>query len=232
MPRPRRIASRAGRLWLWYLDYWFVAWQQWRALFIRRVPDAFAHGDRAPVLLVPGVWEPWYLLRDVGRRLNAAGHPVHVATAIGYNRASVADVTAVALSYLDEHDLSGVVVVAHSKGGLVGKGLLATARVDRLVAIATPFSGSVYANYLPGRTLGEFRPTNETLLALAADVASNARIVSIYPSFDPHIPGGSALEGAVNIEIPATGHFRILGDERFLRAVEGALESSSEPGVE
>jgi triacylglycerol lipase len=114
--------------------------------------------------------------------------------------------------------------VAHSKGGLVGKRLLAHPRVDRLIAIATPFSGSVYANFLPGRTLREFRPTNDALLELAADVASNARIVSIYPSFDPHIPGGSALDGAVNIEIPTTGHFRILSDPQVVRAVEGALE--------
>lgn len=220
------------RLWFWYLDYWYVAWHQWRALFIRRVPAAFAEGDRAPVLLVPGVWEPWYLLRGIGRRLNAAGHPVHVVREIGYNRASVADVTALARAYLERVGLEHVVVVAHSKGGLVGKRLLSTPRVDRLVAIATPFSGSVYADFLPGRTLAEFRPTNAALVELAGDVASNARIVSIYPEFDPHIPGGSALEGAVNIVIPTTGHFRILGDERVARAVESALESSSEPGVE
>lgn len=220
------------RLWLWSLDYWYVAWHQWRGLFIRRVPDAFAYGPLTPVLLVPGVWEPWYFLRGIGRRLNAAGHPVHVVRAIGYNRASVAEVAALASAYLDEHALEHVVVVAHSKGGLVGKRLLAHPRVDRLIAIATPFSGSAYANYLPGRTLAEFRPTNAALLALAGDVASNARVVSVYPRFDPHIPAGSALEGAVNIEIPTTGHFRILGDERVLRAVEAALESSPEPGVE
>ncbi|MDO7882239.1 esterase/lipase family protein [Salinibacterium soli] len=212
------------RYWLWSLDYWYVAWHQWRALFIRRVPDSFSNGDSAPVLLIAGVWEPWYFLRGVGRRLNRAGHPVHVAREIGYNRASVADVAAIAGDYLDAHGLEHVVVVAHSKGGLVGKRLLAHPRVERLIAIATPFSGSVYANYLPGRALREFRPSNDALLELAADVASNARIVSIYPAFDPHIPGGSALEGAVNIEIPTTGHFRILSDERVLRAIETALE--------
>ncbi|MGX5680170.1 esterase/lipase family protein [Schumannella luteola] len=212
------------RLWLWYLDYWYVVWYQWRGLFVRRLPAAFALGDRAPVLLIAGVWEPWYFLRGIGRRLSAAGHPVHVVPEIGYNRASVAEVADTAGAYLDAHHLEHVVIVAHSKGGLVGKRLLAHPRVDRLIAIATPFSGSVYANFLPGRTLREFRPTNDALLELAADVASNARIVSIYPSFDPHIPGGSALDGAVNIEIPTTGHFRILSDPQVVRAVEGALE--------
>lgn len=218
------------RLWLWYLDYWYVAWHQWRGLFIRRVPESFAAGGLAPVLLLAGVWEPWYFLRGIGRRLSAAGHPVHVVREIGYNRASVAEVARIAEAYLEREDLRHVVIVAHSKGGLVGKRLLSSGRVARLVAIATPFAGSVYANYLPGRTLSEFRPTSAALLELAGDIASNARIVSIYPAFDPHIPGGSALEGAVNIEIPTTGHFRILGDERVLSAVEAAVGGRPRPG--
>lgn len=220
------------RLWLWALDYGYVTWQQWRALFVRQVPEAFARGDREPVLLIQGVWEPWYLMRGVGERLSAAGHPVHVVREIGYNRATVVEVARLALAYIEERDLERVVVVAHSKGGLVGKRLLGSPRVERLIAIATPFAGSVYADYLPVRTLREFRPTDAGLRELAADVASNARIVSIYPEFDPHIPGGSALDGAVNIQIPTTGHFRILADERVLSAVDGALRQRREPGVE
>lgn len=223
------------RLWFWYLDYWYVGWLQVRALLSRRVPDEFSRGDRAPVLLIAGVWEPWYFLRGIGRRLSDAGHPVHVVPEIGYSRASVADVAALALAYLDARDLTDVIVVAHSKGGLVGKYLLAaTPRVDRLVAVATPFSGSIYANYLPTRALREFRPTAESLLTLAANRAVNARITSIYPSFDPHIPGGSALDGAVNVEIPTTGHFRILSDPAVVAAVDRAVDGkrSSGPGVE
>ncbi len=223
------------RLWLWYLDYWYVGLLQIRALFARRVPSEFSQGDRAPVLLIAGVWEPWYFLCGIGRRLSDAGHPVHVVPEIGYSRASVSDVAALAIAYLEAHGLSNVVVVAHSKGGLVGKHLLATTpRVERLVTVATPFGGSVYANYLPTRALREFRPTAPSLLDLAANRAVNARITSIYPSFDPHIPGGSALEGATNIEVSTTGHFRILSDARVVAAIESAVDgkSTSGPGVE
>ena len=114
------------RLWFWYLDYWFVGFEQVRALFVRRVPEAFSTGDRDPVLLLAGVWEPWFFLRRIGRRMNAAGHPIHVVTGIGYNLASVTDVAALAAEYLDAHDLERVTVLAHSKGGLIGKQLLAT----------------------------------------------------------------------------------------------------------
>ena len=68
-----------------------------------------------------------------------------------------------------------------------------------MVAIATPFGGSRYASLLLGRTLRAFRPNDATLLQLAAARDPNARIVSVYPAFDPHIPGGSELDGAVTI---------------------------------
>lgn len=218
------------RLWYWYLDYWFVGWLQFRALFSRRVPAQFAEGSRDPVLLIAGVWEPWYFLRGIGERLNRAGHPVFVCTAIGYNRASIADVAALVDAFLVERDLRNVTILAHSKGGLVGKSVMAdTDRVDQLVAVATPFSGSTYANFMPTRALREFRPQDAGLLALAANLALNARITSIYPSFDPHIPGGSALEGAVNIEVATVGHFRVLADERVIAAVESAVERKNSP---
>lgn len=223
------------RLWYWYLDYWFVAWLQFRALFSRRVPAAFADGDRDPVLLIAGVWEPWYFLRGIGDRLNRMGHPVLVCTAIGYNRASIAQVAAIAEAFIVERDLHRVTIVAHSKGGLVGKAVMAsTERVDQLIAVATPFSGSTYANFMPTRALREFRPADAGLLALAANLALNARITSIYPAFDPHIPGGSALDGAVNVEIATVGHFRVLADERVIVAVESALDGKNRatPGVE
>lgn len=208
------------RLWGWYLDYWFVAWWQFRALFSRRVPASFAEGDRAPVLLIAGVYEPWYFLRRVGRRLNDAGHPVHVVDEIGYNRASIADAAALAARYLDLHDLRSVVLVAHSKGGLVGKHLLAdTDRVAALVAVATPFGGSSLARFIPVRTIRALGPLDESITTLGANLAVNSRITSIYGSFDPHIPGGSHLEGATNIELPIVGHFRLLADERVIDAV-------------
>lgn len=42
------------------------------------VTRSWAGGTRHPVVLVPGVWEPWQFLRGIGERLHEAGHPVHV----------------------------------------------------------------------------------------------------------------------------------------------------------
>lgn len=217
------------RGWFWYLDYWFVSWWQFRHFFRGKQLGELATGDRAPVLLLPGVYETWQFLRPVAERLHAAGHPIHVLTGLGYNRQPIADAAALAARYLAQHALTGVVLVAHSKGGLIGKHLMAIDdaehRVDRMVAIATPFAGSVYANYIPVRTLRVFSPRDETIARLGSNLKINSRITSIFGEFDPHIPGGSRLDGAVNVLLPVLGHFRILRDPRVLEAVERAVRS-------
>jgi len=216
-----------ARLWFWALDYWYVSLGQIRHFFSRGIPPAFDKGDKAPVLLLPGVYETWQFLRPVARRLNAAGHPIHVLRELGYNRASVKDSADVAQRFIEQHNLRGVILVAHSKGGLIGKHMMLfndeAGRIDKLVAVATPFGGSIYARYFLNRAIRAFAPNEPTLVLLAANADANARITSIYGEFDPHIPAGSRLDGAVNKKIAVSGHFRLLSDERVLQAVQAAV---------
>lgn len=219
----RTAGERMRKAIAWWLDYLFVSWWQVRHLVDRRVPERYAQGDLAPVVLLPGVYETWQFLRPVADRLSRQGHPVHVVRALGYNRSSVPEAAATVLALLRERDLRRVILVAHSKGGLVGKHLMAVddaeGRVDRLVAINTPFAGSVYARFFPVRTIRAFSPTEPTLAMLAASLEANVRVTSIYSEFDPHIPGGSALGGARNIRLPLLGHFRPLASGLLIEAV-------------
>ncbi|MFT2526131.1 esterase/lipase family protein, partial [Escherichia coli] len=77
------------------------------------------------------------------------GHPVHVVAGLGSNRRPIAESARQVADLLVGRDLSDVVLVAHSKGGLIGKHLLAFApagsRVRAMVAVATPFGGSRYS---------------------------------------------------------------------------------------
>jgi pimeloyl-ACP methyl ester carboxylesterase len=52
----------------------------------------------------------------------------------------------------------------------------------------------------------------------------NSRITSIWGAFDPHIPGGSRLEGANNVVLRTSGHFRILRQPELISAVVAAAE--------
>jgi alpha-beta hydrolase superfamily lysophospholipase len=199
-----------------------------RAARDRPIPATFAEGERRAVVILPGIYESWHYLRPIAERLSAAGHPVHVIPTLGLNRAPIPVTAARVWRELVARDLSGVAIVAHSKGGIVGKHLMVRedreGRVDRLVAIASPFSGSAMARLAPNPALRAFLPANPVISALAAERAVNARITSIYPSFDPHIPDGSALEGAENVEVSVVGHFRILLQATVIDAVQRAVE--------
>jgi pimeloyl-ACP methyl ester carboxylesterase len=92
-------------------------------------------------------------------------------------------------------------------------------RIERMIAVCTPFSGSRYARYMLLPSLRIFSPRNPLTLQLAREETINSRITSIYGPFDPHIPEGSVLPGATNIELPAAGHFRILGDPETARII-------------
>lgn len=210
------------RLGWWVRDYAYVTRWQARALRDRTDPERFRSGTGTAVLIVPGVYETWRFMQPLVERIHAAGHPVHVVTHLRRNRMPVADGAHQVEAYLATRDLRDVVLVAHSKGGLIGKQVMvgpSAGRIRGMVAVAAPFGGSRYARLMLMPTLRSFSPRNAGILALAAHVEANARIVSVYGSFDPHIPEGSALAGATNVMLDTGGHFRVLAHPRVLDEV-------------
>jgi pimeloyl-ACP methyl ester carboxylesterase len=152
---------------------------------------------------------------------------VHVVTGLGDNRMSVAQGADLVRAHLEEHDLTGVVIVAHSKGGLVAKYLMGMPdtgpRIRSAVTVATPYAGSALAALIPVPSMRALLPGSPGLLRLALSRAVNAQIVSVWGWFDPHVPGGSRLEGARNVELDVGGHFRILARPELLAIVDEVL---------
>jgi alpha-beta hydrolase superfamily lysophospholipase len=201
-----------------------------RSLFgTASVPARYREGDLAPVLLLPGVYESWRTLRWFADYLNEQGHPVVVIPGMGHNVRPVAATAEMAQRVVDVNDLHGVILLAHSKGGLVGKTMMldtdTSARIDRMVAVNSPFSGSRMARFIPGKTLRAFRTDDVGLVRLSGLVDANARITSVFARFDGHVPDGSHLEGARNVSVPVDGHFRILGHPAGRAAILAALQS-------
>jgi triacylglycerol lipase len=238
--RPTALPARAldglRRAWWWLRDYAYVTvWQVAGALH-RGGAERFTEPDdpRPPaVVLIPGVYESWTFMRPLAALLHRHGHPVHVVQKLGYNRGTIPAMARLVGDHLAERDLRDVVVVAHSKGGLIGKYAMLhhdpDGRILGLVAINTPFAGSPYARWIPLAAVRAFVPTDVTLAALTAELVVNARITSVSGPFDPHIPGGSDLEGATNVHVATPGHFRILADPELgsviLRALEQAVRT-------
>lgn len=215
----------------WFLDYVYVTKEQIASIFSRSSPDKYRTSGGSPVLLIPGVYENWRFMHSIALLLFNHGYDVHILDGLGYNRGSVEDMSTIVTSYIREHALSNVVLVTHSKGGLIGKLVLSTMAekgfVKGLVAINAPFSGSKYAYVLPLRSLRIFIPNSKILVSLAQDTLINKFIVSIYGKFDPHIPNGSKLDGAKNIQLDTYGHFRVLNDPYVCKAVLESIRTFS-----
>ncbi len=136
----------------WGLDYAYAGRRQlaflagpWWVGRTRPAPRAWRSGSaRLPeVILVPGVYEHWTFLRPLGDALNAAGHRVSVVHGLGANRRSIGD-TAIRLGRALERrppSAAGRVLVAHSKGGLIGKHLLVSSGAASAAAVEAAEGG-------------------------------------------------------------------------------------------
>lgn len=209
------------------LDWWYAITWQVRSLGPTTADD-YRTGDGQPVVVIPGVYETWHFMRPLMDALHDRGHPVHVLPVLRHNLRPVPESAREVFAYLEEHDLRNVLVLAHSKGGLIGKYAMTQlddhGRIDRMVAVSTPFAGSGYARLAPVRHLRVFRAADPVLAGLARELDANGRITSVYGVFDTLIPEGSELSGATNVRLPVGGHFRILGDARTRAAVLSAAD--------
>lgn len=203
-------------------DYAYVARSRlryWRYGSRPPAPSDAAPDAPPPVLLIPGVFETWHYLKPIRDRLVELGHPVHSVPELGFNRHPIPEMAALLAAYAAHRGLTGVRIVAHSKGGLIGKLLLVgddpttggAGRFDRMISINTPYGGSPLARYGLG-PWREFTPTRPVIRELAAAPQVNARITALHSDFDQYVPPESAhLDGAENERLPHVGHFRVLG---------------------
>ncbi|WP_394553932.1 alpha/beta fold hydrolase [Agromyces sp. MMS24-JH15] len=227
--------TRAARWWA--ADYVYAGLRQLAVLGAGRRPRHWLQGDdRLPdVILLPGVYEHWTFLRPLGDALNRAGYRVRTVHGLGANRLSLDDTSTRLARALARRPAppAGRVIVGHSKGGLIGKHLLlgdtrseAGGELGLLgvVAVCTPFAGSRRARFFLDSSIRSLLPSDSTIVLLGRAATLNARIVSIFGTFDPHVPDGSVLEGATNMRVPVPGHFRPLGARETTDAVIQGLE--------
>ena len=214
----------------WFLDYCYVAYWLARGLFSRSSPEQFRNpptGQRSPILLIPGVYENWRFMQPIAAHVYEAGHPVHVLDKLGYNTGAIAKMAQIVQEYLRSTELEDVIVIAHSKGGLIMKYALAdqdtSRRVQHVITINTPFSGSRYAYLFLLPSVRVFTPRGSMIKQLALNNAINSQITSLYSVFDPHIPETSQLVGAENVILPAIGHFRPIADASTLETIDRIL---------
>ena len=187
MTQFHRLGSVAQRGFWWARDYLDAGIAVGRSYLSRTPASSFEVGrdDLPIVVILPGVYEPWRFQLPLIRGLHARGYRVRVVEDLRDNRVAVRTGATIAQKVVDRVAAGpgSVVLVAHSKGGLIGKRLLLDAGEDSpligLVAVATPFAGSVLARLTPGRTLSELRPTSQTIQGLADEAANAKRVEAV-----------------------------------------------------
>lgn len=215
----KKLRIGVWRLYQTWLDWCYVIYWQLRYILQRENPAAYnIPAARRPIeiVIIPGIYEPWQFMKPLIAKMYAHGYPVHVIEGLGYNTGDVADMANTAKRFIASLDSGQIVLIAHSKGGLIAKYLLANynqgGRIRHAITLNTPYVGSIYAKFSPVGSIRIFTPLGPTIQQLQANKLINHQITSIYSEFDPNIPRGSHLEGATNIPIKAVGHFRIVAD--------------------
>lgn len=231
---PRSVRVAAGD--------WAVALRdQLYSLRPHRLADPEPAGDCVgpPIVLLPGILENPRYLAPLAQWLASHGHPVHQLPALGWNLRGLAASVEKGFDALAALGVEEAVIVAHSKGGLIGKAMMLDPRSDGvltgMVAVATPFGGSQLwdrmqrSRVVRRSPLGLFHPEHPELAPLIAEREVNSRIVSLSPRFDQMIPGGSHLDGAVNEVLEVEGHFRAVSNPSAWEVIHRHVHGFAEP---
>lgn len=207
-------------------------------MLLHRIPpkhylDYIVEGKN-PVILLPGISSKWGFIKNLGDRISMDGHPVYIIPKLGYNLYDIPKSAKIVAEFVEENNLKDVIIVGHSKGGLIGKYLMIYSnkdgRIKGVVAIASPFSGVRLANLLPHGAYSELHENSNLTKNLMAHKEVNGNIISIFPVFDNLILSsqGSYLEGAENIEVgEIKGHHKIIFDKKVADLILKPIERLS-----
>lgn len=212
-----------NKLTAWIKDYIYLVSISASTYFIRRPPAHYKNMTKqglAPIVFLPGIFERWTFLKPLADHISKLGHPVYVVPQLGSNNLLDIPTSAkIVYEVISKNNLSNVVIVGHSKGGLIGKYLMLheDKREDiiGLIAVATPFHGSSIGKFFPHYSVAELLTDSGVIKYLDKHVEINKKIISIIPTYDNIIwhKDGSHLEGALeNLVVPVLGHHRILAD--------------------
>lgn len=203
------------------------------SLVFRNPPAKYSaskESEKPDVILVQGIAQKWNVFRQLGKELAGRGYRLHIIEGIKRNMMSVSQASQIVDDCIQNAKLKNAVVIGHSKGGLIGKYLLAHKNnggtVKKVIAISTPFGGTFHAKLIPGKAHNELLPDSVLLTDLAGYRDSNKQIVCVYGKFDNLInPLASCnLNGAKNIQVEAYGHHSILFNENLGKVILNELD--------
>jgi triacylglycerol lipase len=204
---------------------YFLFVSNWFNYYGSSIPEDWQRGEIGDMLLIPGFSENWYFLKEIGDLLNSKGYRIHVLK--DARQASIESQAFAVQEYVKNKKLQNILLIGHSKGGLVARKLLTMQNlfnIQKVITISTPHHGTIFG-YLRLFNLAELIPGSKFFASW--DYSLNKQIYNFYPRFDNHvIPASSLLlAGAENELIGVNGHTRILKSSSLLTKLQILLET-------
>ena len=195
--------------------------------FIKRTPPAhWKNGTKGDVIIVPGFAETWIYEEMIASHLNKLGYRIHVIHELDFNFVPIQQATDIVSDYIKKYELTDVILLAHSKGGIIAKRAMDSLPEDRIqliITISVPYHGTFwgYGHFL---RLYEMQPGSNLIKSTLEHTKNNNKIYNFYSKIDNNvIPNTSAvLDGAHNMMIDVIGHTRILTSPLILTALISA----------
>jgi triacylglycerol lipase len=218
----------------WFLDTIFAICGFIQMYLYRNPPEKYLQHDEdksIPILIIQGYMDRWGFIKSLADKISDCGFQVYVLPELKNNLDDIASSANYVNKYILDKKLKNVIIVGHSKGGLIGKYLIVNEK-DRnkiigLISISTPFLGSRMANLFRFLKSNQFEPDNKLIKELWSHHEVNKRIIAIFPKVDNVVwTKKSYLEGAKeNIYLNTYGHHRILFDKKAQNKIIESINS-------
>lgn len=185
-------------------------------------PDSLRRPGGPAVILLPGVWEDWGALLTWGRHLFEAGFDVNFFPEVDRMFGPLEALARQVAEGAAQRGLGPALIVAHSKGGLVGKACLIEfpGRFTGLITCGTPFAGAPLARLLPQWSqMADLNPENPKITTLANDLPTNRKLVQVEAKWDQNVPRVGMLPGAIHVTSNIVGHNALLEDKETAKTI-------------
>lgn len=212
----------------WIIDYLYLLRGKLFMFLYTNPPKYYldsALKGKVPIILIPGIANKWGFLKHLADFISAKGHPVYIVDKLKFNFFDIKTSAEIVREIIDKNNLEKAIIVGHSKGGLIGKYFLIHEnkdnRINGLIAIGAPFSGSRLANYTLHKSFKELSPQSRTIREMKSNITVNSKIISIMPAFDTRVwhKEGSNLLGAINIKVQINGHHKVIFDKNAINQI-------------
>ncbi len=196
-----------------------------------------ANPQKAPVVLVHGLFSKGYWLRDLEQQCASLNYPTLRPTLKPADGTVKIEILA---RQLQEHienkfgPTQRIHLVAHSMGGLISRYYLeelgGSHRALSLQTIATPHHGAPLSRLHPGAGGIQMRPGSQFLTRLNAGPSSPYPEISYYTKADLIVPWRSSIRPhAKNVELPPAVHQTLPKHSQVIQGVIREITKAQTP---